>query len=238
MKETLGDALALIEANIAGQKTDGVIRESVDQTIEIQENGTITKTVKLTRTHEGKRGELFRGVRNVSYLRVYVPKGSTLLSASGFNAPPASLFKKIDETTMSDPESLDVESGVWQEGSRTVFGGWMQLDPGATQTITLTYRLPQTTTEIASALDAPSQRSAGDPAARERRGAYLLLLTSQSGKTSRTLHTTIRYPRTWEISWARPEHLTRVGSSVQGTENWDRDRAIALLFTAHVEKAS
>ena len=87
LKPTIGDALAIVEANIAGQKTDTSIQERVDHEVEIAEDGTITNTVTLTRVHAGVKGELFKGANNVSYVRVYVPMGSQLLEATGFEAP-------------------------------------------------------------------------------------------------------------------------------------------------------
>ncbi len=240
MKDGTGDELALVEANVAGQKTDGVVAESTVQNVDIGTDGSIRNTVTLTRTHNGKKGELFSGVRNVSYLRAYVPKGSILISASGFNAPDPKLFKPPDDTTRPDPDIAQSEATAHEtpdgvtvatEGSRTVFGGWMQLDPGETQTVTLTYRLPMTVNEIAEKLDAAPER----PASENPSSAYLLLLTSQSGKTSRQIATTVTYPKGWGVSWSRPQELVTKGNSVIFSSAWDRDRAIALLFTPHVQ---
>jgi hypothetical protein len=105
LKPTLGDALAIIEANIAGQKTDASIREQVDHQVEIAEDGSITDTVTLTRTHDAIKGELFKGANNVSYLRVYVPLGSRLLEADGFEAPSSSLFEIPLAEDLPDPDA-------------------------------------------------------------------------------------------------------------------------------------
>lgn len=227
MKPTNGDALALIETNIAGQKTDASIREQVRHEVKIAEDGRIEDTVVLKREHTAGKGELFRGVRNVSYLRVYVPKGSTLLSADGFRPPNVSLFKKPEDIDQDDPDVAaiahtaksfgDVE--VMQEGDRTVFAGWMQIDPGETQEIRLTYRLPFVAQELLSRLDASV------PASDKPRAAYLLLLTSQSGKTSRTIETHVTAPASWQASWTnKQDGLTYSGP-------WDRDLVLAGLFS-------
>ncbi|MFZ2804618.1 MAG: DUF4012 domain-containing protein [Patescibacteria group bacterium] len=234
MKETSGDALALIEANIGGQKTDGSIAEQVTHNATIADDGSIEDTVTLTRTHNGIKGQQFSGVRNVSYLRTYVPQGSTLLSATGFNTPAQSFFQKVDTTTETqDPdvaavEATDVDFGggvtVSQEGSRTVFGGWMQLDPGQTQTITLTYRLPMTTSDMLAKLEA----APGEPSSDMSHGAYSLLLTSQSGKDDRTYQTSINYPASWAVSWSQAASSTPGVLTDAGT--WDRDQVVAALF--------
>lgn len=227
IKPTTGDALALIETNVAGQKTDGVIREHVQHDVRIAEDGSIEDTVVLKREHTGGKGELFRGVRNVSYLRVYVPKGSTLLSATGFRPPNAGLFKKPEDVDGVDQDLAEVERTVkqmgdvevMQEGDRSVFGGWMQLDPGETQEIRLTYRLPFVATELLTRLDSSAQQGS------EPRAAYLLLLTSQSGKASRTITSRVQIPSSWKTSWVKS------GSDLTYDGAWDRDLVMAGLFT-------
>lgn len=233
IKDTSGDALAIVEANIAGQKTDGVIDESVDHAAAIHEDGSIEDTVRLNRTHLGKKGELFRGVRNVSYVRFYVPKGSTLLSASGFIAPPAKLFKPVDEDDATDPDIEKAESGataapggvgISEEGSRTVFAGWLQLDPGMSQTIALTYRLPFTVSDVLSKAEAAPQNAADAP-----RGAYTMLLTSQSGKSGRRLSSTVTLPERWKLSWSRTSG-GGASADLGYTGAWDRDLVLAALL--------
>jgi hypothetical protein len=236
LKESPGDSLALIEANVAGQKTDGMVEEATTVDVEIQPDGSIIDTVTLTRTHTGEKGELFRGVRNVSYLRAYVPKGSRLISASGFDTPPANLFKKPDDDYTPDPDLLasekEVEKGmngvvISEEGSRNVFGGWMQLDPGKTQTITLKYQLPFKAGELHERIEA----SPDEPA--DARAAYLMLLTSQSGKTQRTVELKVRPPANWETAWARGMILDDDANLVRDGL-WDRDHVTAALFAPSI----
>lgn len=236
LKETPGDSLAFIEANIAGQKTDGVISETTKVGIAIQPDGSIIDTVTLTRTHNGQKGELFRGVRNVSYLRTYIPKGSELLTASGFNAPAKNLFKKPDEEYLPDPdvsavEQLEVDGAggttVSQEGSRTVIGGWMQLDPGETQTITLSYRLPFTTSDLERTIQASPNADSPHTSA-----AYLMLLTSQSGKSNRELTASLTYPKAWKNVWSHGFD----GTTLSTKTTWNGDRVLGALFTTDTSR--
>jgi len=230
LKESVGDSLALIEANVAGQKTDGVVEEDVEHRVHIAEDGSIEDTVTLVRRHTGIKNELFRGVRNVVYLRTYVPAGSRLVSASGFEAPEDKLFRKISLDDMPDEDIEEIESAaqttadgvkIFQEGSRTVFGGWLQLDPGQTQTIKLRYRLPFTVSDILAKLDTGQVPDGQNP-----RGAYLLLLTSQSGKTSRKLTSTVTLPDKWSAAWTKDGN-----PSLSFSGAWDRDRVMAALLT-------
>jgi hypothetical protein len=226
-----GDALAIVEANIAGQKTDTSIEESVLHEVEIAEDGSIIDTVTLTRTHKAAKGELFRGVNNVSYVRFYVPEGSQLLAAEGFHPPSAGLFKNIPPEEGQDPHlaSLIQPQGqsqgltVTREFGRTAFGGWLQLEPGVTSVTKLRYRLPMTAFDITRRLNPADGSASGRP-------AYLGLLTSQSGKAGRALEIRVTYPEQWRVAWPSPD--TSAMSTV-----WDRDRAFALLFDlAHEEK--
>ncbi len=232
LKDTSGDSLAVIEANIAGQKTDGVIDEKVEHRAAVGADGSIEDTVTFTRTHNGRKGDLFNGVRNVAFLRVYVPKGSKLEEASGFKTPEKKFFQTVADDETPDGDIEQVETGaqttpdgvtLTEENGRTVFGGWLQLDPGQSQTVSLKYRLPFTTSDILAKLDATPATTQASP-----RGAYLLLLTSQSGKTDRTITTSVSYPESWKIAWSKPaEQNNALGYS--GT--WDRDRVLAALLS-------
>jgi hypothetical protein len=149
------DYLMLVDTNIAGQKTDGKIVKEINHYSEIRATGDIIDTVKITRRHTGVKGTLFSGVRNVDYLRLYVPDGSELLDASGFTAPPAYLFKPvrdgyspdIDLERITGAVFVDPKSGtrVNKEFGRTVFGNWIMVDPGQEVTVTFRYKLPKKT---------------------------------------------------------------------------------------------
>ncbi|OGL73342.1 hypothetical protein A3E39_00015 [Candidatus Uhrbacteria bacterium RIFCSPHIGHO2_12_FULL_60_25] len=234
VKPTPGDALAVIGANIAGQKTDLSVEEQVVHLAEVKPNGSITDTVTLTRAHTGGKGELFRGVRNVSYLRFYVPRGSTLVDAEGFRAPSPSLFEPPRDDVVEDAD--EVEKGktltrhpsgldVWDEGDRTVVGGWSMVDPGETVTMRITYRLPFTAFELRERLNA----GPGDEREEGARAAYSLLLTSQSGKPNRTITTSVTLPEGWSSRWSRPEAVGRPESGLVSS-TWDRDRVVASLY--------
>lgn len=146
------DYVSVVHTNIAGQKTDQVIKEIVNYEPQVAADGTTTVKLTITRAHGGKKGELFRGVRNVDFARIYVPAGATLISATGFEQPPANLFK--DPTSASaDQKSVVVEENafavdlksqtlIYNQFGKTVFANWLQVDPGKTTAAVLTYKLP------------------------------------------------------------------------------------------------
>jgi len=243
LKDTDGDSLAIIGANIAGQKTDAVVDESVTHRADIKADGSIVDTLTIKRTHNGRKGDLFYGVRNVQYLRVYVPKGAKLVKATGFDPPKPALFKKPLETDAKDPDLEAVElsakpgvGNVWTavEGSRTVFGGWLQLDPGQEQTIELVYELPMTVTDMMSALNEDAEAVDAHMA----RGAYTLLLTSQSGKVRAVDHKVfVNAP--WNVEWAKPDlSMATDNKPIAGLEGlWDRDRVVAALVSLNEDSS-
>lgn len=144
------DTLGIVHTNIAGQKTDGVINDTVTHEVNMDADGTLTSNVVITRTHTGVKGDLYTGVRNVNYLRLYVPEGSELVAASGFTPPPTELFKinllPIDDDValLDEPFVIDQATGVRisRQFGRTVFGQWIMVDPGQSTTVRVTYRLP------------------------------------------------------------------------------------------------
>ena len=232
-----GDALAIIEANIAGQKTDAVINERVQHEATIQSDGTIIDTVSLTRTHTGERGELFRGANNVEYLRVYVPKGSKLISAEGFMPPDPTLF---ESPTSTEPDDKDVAAlvknqlsphalvDVTEEFDRTAFGGWIQLRPGDTTTTRFAYQLPFTAFDIARNATKQGFESA------QNKAAYVMELTSQSGKMNRDIQTRVTVPPSWESSWTKEQDRLKAQAGQGMSGQWDRDYVTANVFdTSH-----
>jgi len=153
VRTTGGDFLSVVHSNIAGGKTDRVIKETIHHQAQIQPDGSIIDTVRLVRQHTGVSGEnIFTGVQNNSYVRFYVPLGSTLLKAEGFQRPPAELFeapgpdleKDLDLITMQGNHKKDEASqtDIYNESAKTVFGNWLMLKPGETKECVITYRLP------------------------------------------------------------------------------------------------
>jgi hypothetical protein len=145
------DSLAIVHSNIAGQKTDAVMDDSVDYEISIDQDGIARAKLIISREHKGVKGDLFTGVRNVDYVRVYVPEGSELISAYGFTQPdgyffdapqnnshtPNELIPEIQATVDSESKTL-----TYEELGHTVFANWLMTDPGHTSTGVLVYRLP------------------------------------------------------------------------------------------------
>lgn len=154
LKQTDRDYLAVIHANIGGGKTSQVVEEVVKHRAEIQEDGRIVNTVTVTRVHKGDPDSILEGVVNTDYVRFYVPEGSTLVSADGFESPDPALFMKpiatydVDEDLerISGEVLLSSKNGVSTntEYGKTVFGGWTTTPVNESSTVTISYTLPFT----------------------------------------------------------------------------------------------
>lgn len=147
------DYLAVVNANIAGGKTDRLI----DQHVELKTEQTvlgIVNTVTVIRTHHGVVSDPIHGVANLSYIRIYVPEGAQVLTADGWFTVSPDLFHKPDGTLTEDPllsqidktSSVDVgtKTTVTHEYGKTVFGNWMNVEPEHSTTASIQYRLPST----------------------------------------------------------------------------------------------
>ncbi|MEK7183539.1 MAG: DUF4012 domain-containing protein [Patescibacteria group bacterium] len=210
MKQTSGDYLMLVNTNLGGGKTDAVIDQDIHVDVRVAEDGSVENKVTITKTHRGMKNALFTGSNNVDYLRLYVPKGSVLLAADGFETPEDDLFETSDlplgidedlELHMQDLKK-DPATGtdIWNEDGKTVFGNWMQTASGEVEIVTFTYSVPLTLftdPEDQGFFDlAKSKLGAPDL------GRYTMLLQKQSGVQSRTTTVNITLPANVQPLWS------------------------------------
>ncbi len=233
--QTAGDYLMVINTNIGGGKTDAVIDQTVDMQVDISDSGSIIDNVTITKVHRGMANAVFTGVNNVDYLRLYVPEGSILLSADGFEPPPANLFVPSDIPLTADDDlsiimskpTKDPISGVdiWNEFGKTVFGGWMQTAPGETQVINFSYRIPNVlfAKDADQSLLAQARRTLGF----DNHDGYSLFVQKQSGVINRATNIHINYPSTWKTLWTDNQSAD---SNIINVIN-DRDHFSGWIFT-------
>lgn len=152
VRDASGDYLAVVHTNIGGEKTDGVIQDRIRHTTEINRGGEVIDTVEITRTHNGQDGEKFFGVKNVDFIKIYVPLGSELVYVDGFDTIDPDLFEFVPDYLLEDKFLKEVEGDfMWepmshtrinQEFGKTVFANWLIVHPGETKTVTVRYRVP------------------------------------------------------------------------------------------------
>ncbi len=218
IKQTSGDYLMLVNTNLGGGKTDGVIDQDVHVDVQVAEDGTIENTVTITKTHRGLKTALFTGNNNVDYLRLYVPKGSQLIAANGFEIPDDALFE-VSDLPLSIDEDLELHlqnlekdpasgTDIWTEDGKTVFGNWMQTASGETEIVTFTYRLPLSlfTEANPSGWLALAKSKLGLP----ELGNYTILVQKQSGVQSRETTVDVTLPPSLLPLWSSLGSLERL----------------------------
>ena len=210
--DTDKDYLSVINTNINGYKTDGVIDETIAHKAEIQTDGSIMDTVTITRKHNGGNTPYdWWNKVNADYMRVYVPKGSKLIRASGqtneFNSPPIDYqalgFKQDAQVAMEEDGAIvDPESGtrIYQESGKTVFANWVYVSPQETVTMKYSYLLP-------FKLDTNLTTKPAD--------TYSLLAQKQSGSLGSNFSSEISYPNLYKSIWKYPSEKISDYSSVE-----------------------
>lgn len=231
------DYLLVVDTNIAGQKTDGMIDELIDEIIDILPDGTINKTLKITRSHRGIKGALFSGVRNVDYLRLYVPEGSIFLGAEGFTVPSSSLFKVPTPGAKDDVDLKSIESEyftdplsgtrVGGEFGKTVFGNWIMVDPGRSVTVTVKYRLPFKF--IAKEPEGILARAAGAINSENFFG-YQEIIQKQSGADNTLFRSQLNLPADCELVARYPANLGAKENGWQIETGLDGDKFLGVLL--------
>ncbi|KKR21812.1 MAG: hypothetical protein UT48_C0003G0020 [Parcubacteria group bacterium GW2011_GWE2_39_37] len=152
IKNTEWDYLSIVNSNIGGGKSDKKIIQKVHHQAEVMPDGSIINKLEISRAHTGEKNEMFSGVRNVDWMRIYVPAGSELIETRGFSAPNKTLFTLPDPSWKIDPDlaneesfaEINIDSGtkIYKEAGKTVFANWSMVDPGETTNIYLKYKLP------------------------------------------------------------------------------------------------
>jgi len=219
------DYLSVVSSNINGYKTDRVIKETVSHQAEIQPDGSVIDTLTIKREHQGGGLEYDWWNRvNANYLRVYLPKGSQLISASGqtieIYQPPIDYQKQGFKTDplVSSIESkmvIDQKTGthIFKESDKTVFGNWVYVSPGKTVTLTYQYKLPFKI-NLTKSTD-----------------SYSLLVQKQSGSTDSQFSHQMKFPDTWSVSWQYPDEMNYELGIMNYESDLKIDRFLGVTFS-------
>lgn len=119
IKDYQGDYLHINDANLGGRKSNLYATEDVAQDIKIAADGSVTKTLTITYKNPMKQDGWLNSVLP-TWVRVYVPKGSTLMTVEG----------------------LEMKQDPYEDLGKTVFAGFFQLRPEGVAKVTFQYKLP------------------------------------------------------------------------------------------------
>ena len=117
IKDSDSDYLYINNANIGGGKSSLNVSQEVTLNQKTAAN-PLENTLEITRTHHGNG--VWPDADNVNYMRIYVPKGSTLVGTEG---------------------SFELKETL-EENGKTVFAGWFNTEVASKRSTTITYRLP------------------------------------------------------------------------------------------------
>ncbi len=221
------DYLSVINTNINGYKTDGVIDETIHHQSEIQSNGTVVDTAAITRKHNGGNEEYdWWNKVNGDWMRVYVPKGAKLLAVSGhtreFVAPALDYqslgFKRDPQLeSVDDTARIDEESGtkIYEENNKTVFANWVYVSPGESVTITYKYVLPFKLSF--DALHHPAD-------------SFSVLYQKQSGSIGSKLVSEIKLPENMRSIWHWPDNLRQSENSYKMETVLTTDKFVGIAM--------
>ena len=119
IKETAGDYFYVVDANLGSLKTDPAISRTISYSLRPEaKDRSLIATVKITYTNQGKFD--WKTTRYRTYTRLYVPLGSTLITAEGNEEPLA----------------------ITDSHGKTVFGTFISIEPEDSETLTFNYKLP------------------------------------------------------------------------------------------------
>src|SRR3989344_766419 len=122
-----GDYLHINQANLGGAKSNMFVSEEVTENYEVAGDGAITKTLTVDYKNPFppsdcnlERGNLCLNAVLRDWVRIYVPKGSTLVDSQG----------------------SEVKMKTYDELGKTVFEGFLTVRPKGIAKLTVTYKLP------------------------------------------------------------------------------------------------
>jgi hypothetical protein len=225
--KTEKDYLMVINSNINGHKTDGVIEENIKHQAEIQADGSVIDTVVITRKHNGGNTEYeWWNKVNADYMRVYVPQGSKLISAEGYTREVNDerlnydkLGFQIDADVKAEENymEIDKDSGtrIYEENNKTVFANWVYVSPQERVTVIYKYLLPFKV----DITDGKNNR-------------YSLLMQKQSGSVNSTIKAEIEFPFAWDTTWVEPKNLQldKRNGKLLFSHELDTDQFIGAVF--------
>jgi hypothetical protein len=119
ISDTPGDYLMVVDANMAALKTDAVMNKALDYKVNQTPNGLMAD-LRIMYSHNGDFD--WKTTRYRSYVRIYVPLHSELISAKGLS---------------------EGQIETYEELGKTVFAGFISVEPGKITSLEISYKLPK-----------------------------------------------------------------------------------------------
>ena len=213
VQNTDRDYFSIVSSNLGGTKTDLNVDQQINFTTTINSDGSINDEVDITRTN--KTPDL-PDTENDSYLRIYAPLGSTLISNIGFDYkdleyPTQDKYEINDDVYAWEKNSVtDNLTGttIGQEAGKTFFGNWLDIKGGETKTVKLVYQLPFKLQDV---------------------DRYSLLLQKQIGANNSDFNWTLNFPGR-NIAWKNFDTNNLNTDNLNSDILLDKDYFLGLVF--------
>ncbi|MDP3901735.1 MAG: hypothetical protein Q8Q37_02035, partial [bacterium] len=147
--DTNVDYLAVVNANVAGGKSDAFIKQDIILRSRIDERGAVTNDLTIKRDHRGADEEdWWYRATNKNYLQVLTSRDASLQSISGGVYKVAPVFSKIGYQADTELKAIEgtamlLKNGVVEEfyqfGKKT-FATWLDVPVGKQKQINLKYQ--------------------------------------------------------------------------------------------------
>jgi len=121
IKNPDGDYLLVVDSNLGGSENDNYISKNINYQIDQDVNGVFAD---LSINYANNILTNFKNFSYKNYVRIYVPKGSLLINADGF-----------------DEKGVEVSDD--KENNKTIFAGMIVVEPGKIANVKIRYKLPQ-----------------------------------------------------------------------------------------------
>lgn len=150
-----GDYLAVVNSNIAGQKSDKFIEQEIDLISELSLSGDLKNNLIIKRTHSGDtKKEAWYKATNQDFIKVLVPSGAKFGFVEGNtkkSLPSGDVYKignylRDEDIVRFEGQSSFIEnSNLWEstENDRTSFSFWFNVPSGSSKTLKLDYLVPR-----------------------------------------------------------------------------------------------
>jgi len=208
------DYTSVVSSNLGATKTDLDVDQKIAITTTVLDDGSITDEVDITRAN---KLPVLPDTFNNSFLRVYAPLGSRLISNTGFDYLPLEYPRdqkyQIDSDVLNWEKNAvkDVVTGTYigQESGKTFFGNWLNLNGGETRTVKLVYQLPFKLSDV---------------------DRYSLLLQKQIGSANSSVNWTFNFPGR-QIAWKNFDTPNLGTDSLNSDIILDKDYFLGLVMS-------
>ncbi|MBU2101551.1 DUF4012 domain-containing protein [Patescibacteria group bacterium] len=153
-KDFTGDYLAVVNANVAGGKTDVFVDQNVTLESTIDANGVVQNKLLITRRHRGgSEPEVFYNQTNQNFLRIFTLPGiildyieggtrkdvKPLVTYVGSEYVKDQDLSELEETRTLLATPVDGYVERYTYSGKRIFGTWFNLEPGESKSLEFRY---------------------------------------------------------------------------------------------------